>query len=124
MERISHIQLRPADKPYTLMCSDVDMARQYGIVRSTSRALLNVAVRAGSPGSERSIVSSVTARALDGQARVREIRMREVVEGAERSYLGEVPLDGNETLDFQIEVTPKETGRTIHAAFRQEFFVQ
>lgn len=31
-ERITHIQLRPADKPYTLMCSEVEMVREYAVV--------------------------------------------------------------------------------------------
>src|SRR5476649_856895 len=31
-ERITHIQLRPVDKPYTLMCSDLEMVRQYAVV--------------------------------------------------------------------------------------------
>ena len=31
-ERVTRIQLRPADKPYTLMCSDLEMVRQYAVV--------------------------------------------------------------------------------------------
>jgi tRNA threonylcarbamoyl adenosine modification protein (Sua5/YciO/YrdC/YwlC family) len=31
-ERVTHIQLRPADKPYTVMCSDLEMVREYAVV--------------------------------------------------------------------------------------------
>jgi tRNA threonylcarbamoyl adenosine modification protein (Sua5/YciO/YrdC/YwlC family) len=31
-DRITRIQLRPADKPYTLMCSDLEMVREYAVV--------------------------------------------------------------------------------------------
>ena len=31
-DRVTQIQLRPADKPYTLMCSDLEMVRDYAIV--------------------------------------------------------------------------------------------
>ncbi|MCC6277716.1 MAG: threonylcarbamoyl-AMP synthase [Oligoflexia bacterium] len=31
-ERITQIQLRPADKPYTVMCSDLEMVREYAEV--------------------------------------------------------------------------------------------
>src|SRR5216684_1202435 len=28
-DRVTQIQLRPADKPYTVMCSDIEMVREY-----------------------------------------------------------------------------------------------
>lgn len=31
-ERVTKIQLRPADKPYTVMCSDLNMVREYAVV--------------------------------------------------------------------------------------------
>jgi tRNA threonylcarbamoyl adenosine modification protein (Sua5/YciO/YrdC/YwlC family) len=31
-DRITQIQLRPVDKPYTVMCSDLEMVRQYAVV--------------------------------------------------------------------------------------------
>ncbi len=31
-EKTTRIQLRPADKPFTLMCSDLEMVREYGVV--------------------------------------------------------------------------------------------
>src|SRR5882762_1503748 len=31
-ERVTHIQLRPADKPYTVMCSDLEMVREYAVI--------------------------------------------------------------------------------------------
>jgi tRNA threonylcarbamoyl adenosine modification protein (Sua5/YciO/YrdC/YwlC family) len=31
-ERITQIQLRPIDKPYTVMCSDIEMVREYAVV--------------------------------------------------------------------------------------------
>jgi tRNA threonylcarbamoyl adenosine modification protein (Sua5/YciO/YrdC/YwlC family) len=31
-DRVTRIQLRPADKPYTVMCSDLDMVREYAVI--------------------------------------------------------------------------------------------
>jgi tRNA threonylcarbamoyl adenosine modification protein (Sua5/YciO/YrdC/YwlC family) len=31
-EKITQIQLRPAEKPYTVMCSDLEMVREYAVV--------------------------------------------------------------------------------------------
>lgn len=31
-DKITQIQLRPADKPYTVMCSDIEMVREYAVV--------------------------------------------------------------------------------------------
>lgn len=39
-EKITQIQLRPVDKPYTLMCADVEMIREYGAVDEFSEFFL------------------------------------------------------------------------------------
>jgi len=100
-----------------------EVARQYGITRSTSRALLNVAIRRGAPGQDKAVSSAVVASAVNRAGDRQLISMREVREGETVSYLGEVRIQGNDALFFEIEVTPKAGGKPIRATFRQEFFV-
>lgn len=101
-----------------------DVARRYGITRSTSRALLNIAVRQGVPGNDKAVPATVTATARNLSGQQQNLRMREVREGEAVYYLGEARIEGNETLGFTIEVTPTGGGKAIRASFRQEFFVQ
>ncbi len=101
-----------------------DVTRQYGITRSTSRALLNVAVRQGDPGKDKAVAAKVTASAVNAAGARQLISVREVKEGDAVSYLGEARIQGNDTLRFEIEVTPTDGGKPIRATFRQEFFIQ
>ena len=99
-----------------------DVARQYGITRSSSRALINVAVRKGKPGADTALPSQVTVSATNLGGQRQALQMREMKEGGAIYYLGEARVSGHETLNFEVEV--RVVGRTepIRATFRQEFF--
>ncbi|KFN43428.1 DUF4426 domain-containing protein [Arenimonas oryziterrae] len=99
------------------------VARQYGITRSASRALVNIAVRKGKPGADVAVPSRVTATVTNLNGQRQEMTLREVKEGDAVYYLGETRINGNETLTFEIEVRPQGRSEPIRASFRQEFFV-
>ena len=100
-----------------------EVAKQYGITRSANRALLNVSVRKGKPGADTAVPSVVTAAASNLNGQRQSISLREVKDGEAVYYLGEARVSGNETLSFEIEVTPTERHTPIQVSFRQEFFV-
>lgn len=100
-----------------------EVAKQYGITRSANRALLNVSVRKGKPGADTAVPSMVTAAASNLNGQRQSISLREVKDGEAVYYLGEARVSGNETLNFEIEVTPAERQTPIQVSFRQEFFV-
>ncbi|HMB57007.1 MAG TPA: DUF4426 domain-containing protein [Arenimonas sp.] len=99
-----------------------DVARQYGITRSASRALINIAVRKGKLGSDVAVPSKVSATVTNLNGQRQSLVLREVKEGDAVYYLGETRIDGHETLSFEIEVTPTGRSEPIRASFRQEFF--
>jgi hypothetical protein len=107
--------------PTTSLTADV--ARQYGITRSANRALVNISIRRGSPGADQAVPAKVSVAATNLNGQRSDLRVREVREGEAIYYLAEARIQGQETLNFEIEVST--AGATpIKASFRQEFFPQ
>lgn len=100
-----------------------EVAHQYGITRSASRALLNVAVRKGVPGEDKAVPAVVTAAATNLNGQRQELRMREVREGEAVYYLGETRIADKETLTFEITIATEGADSPLRASFQQQFFV-
>ena len=102
-----------------------EVARSYGIQRSTSRGMVNITVirettdTTGTPVQAR---LKVTAHNLMGQKR--NIPVREIREGDAIYYIADFPVAHREHLTFEIEVLPKGQGNPLHARFDQEFFTR
>lgn len=109
---------------------DPSVARAYGIVRSKSRALINVAVLKKVMGTTgKPVRAKVEATATNLSQQLKTIDMRELYEGgtdAESAgaiyYIGEVPVANEETLDIRIVVTPEGSDVTHTTKFRQDFY--
>lgn len=101
-----------------------DVARQYGITRSANRALVNISVRQGEPGADRAVQAKVKLVATNLNGQRLDLRAREVREGEAIYYLAEARITGNDTLVFELEVTPEGASAPITASFRQDFFAQ
>lgn len=101
-----------------------DIARSFGIQRSTNRVLLNVAVlRKQADQSPRQPVDAnvqVDAYNLNGQ--LKNLAMRRVSESAAIYYIGEVSISGAEILVFDITVTPGGESNPLKVKFKREFF--
>ena len=52
------------------------------------------------------------------------IPMRELREQDAIYYIGEFPVQDQQTLDFAISVTPEGTAKTIEAHMSQQFFTK
>ena len=108
--------------PTTSLTADV--ARQYGITRSANRTLVNISVRQGEPGADRAMQAKVSLVATNLNGQRQDLRTREVREGEAVYYLAEARITGNDTLVFELEVTPEGATAPIKASFRQEYFAQ
>ena len=69
-----------------------EVARQYNIVRSKNRAMLNVSI------------------------------MRKIQEQDAVYYIGEIPVANSETLVFDITVTPDDQDEPIEVRFKRQFY--
>lgn len=98
-----------------------EVARQYGLTRSASRALLNLALRRDDAGVDVAVPARITASATNENGQRQELRLREVREGDAIYYLAEVRISDREVLNF--EINADVDGRPLQASFRQQFFV-
>lgn len=102
------------------------VAKGYGIHRSSSRALLNITILKkviDNPGIP--VKASVTASGTNLTGQRREIDIREIIdtEGA-IYYIGELRVHNLETYNFTVEVHPEGEANPLIVKFRQQFFTE
>lgn len=102
---------------------NAEMARQYGITRSASRALLHVVVREGTPGKDKTLPATITAVAIRKTGERSKINMQITREGQDVYYLGELNIVKNESVSFEI-ITQVKKKKPMRMTFLQEFFSQ
>ncbi len=102
-----------------------EVARAYGIQRSSRRGMINISVIRETPDTTgRSVPArvKVTARTLTGQTR--EMPLREIREADAIYYIADFPVAHREHLIFDVEVVPEGETRPLKARFEQEFFTR
>ena len=103
-----------------------EIAKAYGIPRSKSRAIINIALLKKDPDSPLATgipvsgkVNSVT-RNLTGQ--LKDMPLKEVNEQDAVYYIGQVPVVNGETLVFEIDAEPSGSSETLRVQYQQRFF--
>jgi len=110
---------------FTADTLDPKIAQRYGVQRSKQRGVINVTVikeKPGTTGVPTPAHVEVSTTSLTGQKT--RIPMRELKEQEAVYYIGEFPVQDQETLDFAIEATPEGTSKAIKAKTRQQFFTK
>ncbi len=97
-----------------------EVARQYNIVRSKNRAMLNVSIIRQEDGSSGTGVVTVKTVNLTGQ--LKNVNMRKIQEQEAVYYIGEIPVANSETLVFDISVTPEGQEDPIEVRFKRQFY--
>jgi hypothetical protein len=100
-----------------------DIARSYGIQRSTNRVMLNVTLlhkqADQAPRTPVNATVQVDAYNLNGQ--LKNLEMRRVSEGEAIYYIGETSISGSEILVFDIKVTPEGATQPLEVKLKREF---
>lgn len=113
---------------YSAFTTDIlspEIAKSYGIRRSSNRILLNISVLKKIMGtSARPVRAAVKAAATNLSSQLRELEMRELNEQGAIYYIGDLKVDHGETLKFDLAVTPEGTDDTFNFSFSQQFFVK
>lgn len=109
-----------------------DVAKQYGIQRSDSRALLSITVLKkvlDTPGTP--VHAQITASATNLTGQRRELTLREIEDrpsGEEDSgavyYVGQFTARNMETYNFVVEVVPDGEEEPLVVRFRQQFYTE
>lgn len=103
-----------------------DIAREYGIVRSRSRAMLNVSIhRKLANGMTEAATGAVAASAINLNGQLKTMTLRELREETAIYYIGELAITDGEVLIYTIEATPTvDPSRGFTVRFKKQFFVE
>jgi hypothetical protein len=101
-----------------------DVARTYGIQRSTNRVMLNVTIlqKQAEHTARKPVDGTVQVDAYNLNGQLKSLEMRRVAEGDAIYYIGEVSIGGTEILVFDITVTPSGENTPLKMKFSREFF--
>ena len=101
-----------------------DIAREYGIVRSKSRAMLNVSIHHKlANGSTEAVEGAVSASAVNLNGQLKTMTLREIREDTAVYYVGELGVMDGEVLIYTIKATPTGSTDTFTVRFKKQFFV-
>lgn len=101
-----------------------EIAREYGIVRSKSRALLNVSIhRKLANGQTEAVTGAVSASAVNLTGQLENMTLREIREDQAIYYVGELAVTDSEVLIFTIDATPSNDPSRFTVRFKKQFFV-
>lgn len=99
-----------------------DIAAEYGIVRSTNRALLTVSVHKKQPGSVTAAVpSDVSSTAVNLSGQLKNVLLRQIREEDAIYYIGELAINNGETLIYSIEATPDGEAEPLSLRYQKQF---
>ena len=102
-----------------------DIAREYGIVRSKSRALLNVSIhRKLDGGRTEAVTGAVSASAINLNGQLMAMTLREIREDTAIYYIGELGITNGEVLIYTIDATPSNDPSRFTVRFKKQFFVE
>ncbi len=103
------------------------VAREYNIVRSKNRAMLNVSVIGKSDS--RPVSAEVTVNTVNLTGQLKNITMREIREGREDQdeivaiyYIGDTTVANREVLVFDISVKPEGEETVSELRFKRQFY--
>ncbi len=99
-----------------------EVAKEYRISRSTSRAMLNVVVTTKSDGADKPVTASVIANARNLAGQFKDLEMREILEKNAIYYIADIAVDDQETLIFDIDVIPVNETDVLKLSYKHEFF--
>ena len=98
------------------------MAKQYGIERSSKNGLLTIVVqKQASDGSDTPVSASISGKAVNLTGLETPLRMREIREGGDISYIGEFAVKGPDTYRFTLSIKPEGATRAYTLKFEQNY---
>lgn len=101
-----------------------EVAREYSIVRSQNRAMLNVSIlRKQENAPAVPVAGAVAASAVNLTGQLKNLLVREIREGDAIYYIAETPITNGEVLVFSIDVTPQNEPSRFSIRFQKRFFV-
>ncbi len=113
---------------YNAFTTDIltpQVARQFKIQRSRSKAMLTVSVvKSEMVGVPKSVPAKVQAEAANLSGQLKKLAVREIRDGDAVYYISVFPVANEETLDFTLRVQPQGAPEPYTIHFRKQFFTE
>ena len=101
-----------------------EIGGEYNIVRSKSRAMLNVSIHHKlANGSTEAVEGAVSASAVNLNGQLKTMTLRKVPEETAIYYIGELAITDGEVLIYTIDATPQGEASRFTVRFKKQFFV-
>lgn len=97
-----------------------EVARAYNILRSKNRAMLNVSIIESETGDP--VSATVTVKTVNLTGQLKDVVMRKIEEQEAIYYIGQTPVANQETLVFDISVTPEGASEPSIVRFKRQFY--
>lgn len=101
-----------------------EVAREYKIARSKSKAMLNVVITKNIDGADKPVTGTVITVARNLASQIKDMEMREIIEQDAIYYIGVISVDNEENIIFDIEATPVNESEPFLMTYRQQFFTE
>lgn len=100
-----------------------EIARLYKIRRSKNRAILNISVLKKVMGTTgQPVKAQVVASATNLNRQMKSLNARELNSNGAIYYIAETTVNNEETLDFDLSITPEGESVALSFSFQQQFF--
>ena len=100
-----------------------EVAKQYQIPRSKNRVLVNISVlKKGNGALGMPVKARIAGEAKNLSEQLRELHLREVIEGNAIYYIAETEVDNGETLKFNFQVRPEEGAASYQLSFQEQYY--
>ncbi|MGH8120002.1 MAG: DUF4426 domain-containing protein [Gammaproteobacteria bacterium] len=101
-----------------------EVAKYYQIPRSKNRVMVNISVlkkkndkTLGTP-----VRAKITGAAKNLSEQLRELQLREVIEENAIYYIGDTPINNEETLKYSFQITPEGEAAPYQLSFQEQFY--
>lgn len=102
-----------------------EVARLYKIRRSKNRALLNISVLKKVMGTTgKPVKAQVEATATNLSRQLKKLTTRELSGQGAIYYIAETAVNNEETLNFELNITPEGESVALNFSFQQQFFTE
>jgi len=101
-----------------------EVAREYKIARSKSKAMLNVVMTENIDGVDKPVTGTVTTVARNLANQIKDMEMREIIEQDAIYYIGVISVDNEENIIFDVKATPANGSESFLMTYRQQFFTE
>ncbi len=102
-----------------------EVAQQYNLVRSKSRAMLNVSVRRDEEGTIGvAVPGKVVVKVTNLTGQLKGLELRQITEGEAIYYIGDLSVANGEVLIFDIDVTPNGESDPLSVKYQQKFVTE